>query len=243
MAIDPAREKHRVRRPGRDRDPTHAYLSLLPPDYLARVALVVAEAANAIFAHGNGIIHKDLKPSNLQIDSSSEMSHTWVLDLGLASFVNEAGDSAGPDSAKANERDTTAADDHTQGVGSLPYMAPEQILVDDVVAANISRLEDRPIIGPHTDTWGLGVTLYQLVSLTLPFPGRTRAELASSILSKDPLPLNTAIPRELRAVCLKALSKRVEDRYKTTAEFAADLLRWRNGEPTIAGHAGPCVVA
>ncbi len=225
--------------PGETSDPTHAYLSLLPPDYLSRVALVVAEAANAVhFAHRNGIIHKDLKPSNLQIDSSSEMSHIWVLDLGLASFVNDAGDSAGPDSAQAAGRDTTAADDHTKGVGSLPYMAPEQILMDDVTAAMDSRLEERPTIGPHTDTWGLGVTLYQLVSLRLPFPGRTREELAVSILSKDPLPLDKAIPSELRAVCLKALSKRAEQRYTTTAEFSADLHRWRNGEPTIAGQAG-----
>ena len=115
-------------------------------------------------------------------------------------------------------------------VGTLAYMAPEQLGPHSgaVGPTRPARYDAR------TDVWGLGATLYELLSLRLPFSGQTTAEIARKILSEPPAP-ERLDPRELKAICLKALEEEPDERYPSAAAFAADLRRWLESRPTLAG--------
>ena len=119
----------------------------------------------------------------------------------------------------------------TGGIGTLAYMAPEQLgpLSETADPARPARHDAR------TDVWGLGATLYELLTLRLPFPGQSAKEVARKIVSEPPERLNGSIPRELKAICLKALEKDPGKRYESAAALAADLRRWLEIRPTVAG--------
>ncbi len=213
----------------------------LPRDYRRRVVEVIAVAAEAIdSAHEAGVLHRDLKPSNIQIEpirgTSEPASHPWVLDFGLAHLgrskaENDAALRAGPDDPTRQSR----TDRPTEGVGTPGYMAPEQVPRVAGGGAECLSAEDRSPIDRYTDVWGLGVTLYELLTLRMPFPGQNVAEVVRKIVSAPPERWSGSIPRELKAICFKALEKDAANRYETAASFAADLRRWLEVRPTLAG--------
>ena len=93
--------------------------------------------------------------------------------------------------------------------------------------AAVSDCDSQPPIARTTDIWSLGVTLYQLLTLRLPFTSDQHTIGAAAPI--PPRQLVPAISRELEAVVLKALQKRPEDRYTSAAEFANDIRRWLAG--------------
>src|SRR5262245_15809871 len=98
--------------------------------------------------------------------------------------------------------------------GTLPYMSPEQ-------ARGEGHLVDR-----RTDVCSLGVVFYELLTGQRPFSAASEAELLEQVKTVEPRPpshLDDTIPRELDRICLKALSKRVSDRYSTALDLAEDL--------------------
>jgi tRNA A-37 threonylcarbamoyl transferase component Bud32 len=180
-----------------------------PPEEAA--ALVEKAARGVAAVHERGIIHRDLKPSNVLLDASGEPK---VADYGLAKEWGEetgpAGDSITPSGAI---------------LGTPAYMAPEQ-------AAGRSAE-----VGPRTDVYGLGATLYQALTGDPPFVGNSTPVVLHQVLTADPIPprrFNRQVPRALEAVCLKCLEKDPAKRYESAAALADDLARWRRGEPTIA---------
>lgn len=88
----------------------------------------------------------------------------------------------------------------------------------------------------RSDVWGLGATLYELLTLARPFPeGRARAAAHGPRWTPKPLhALCPDVPKDLNAICLKALAEQPGERYQTVAAFEADLRRWLNGEEPVA---------
>jgi len=204
-----------------------------PAEYERRVAEIVAVAAEAIHrAHEAGVLHLDVKPSNILIESASESDplslHPWVIDFGLVAAV-EPRDGVGKDGSAGCGR-------QTRGFGTKGFMAPEMIVIrDDSGRETVPGPDGQSPIARETDIWSLGVTLYQLLTLRLPFSNDRR-----TIGPEAPVPPRRYVPdlpAELEAVVLKALQKRQGDRYATAAEFAKDLRRWLAGFPTVAGDA------
>lgn len=188
----------------------------LSAEYFVSVAQALADVAEAVHhAHGACILHRDLKPSNVMVDRGG---HYWVIDFGLAGYLTGHGNEAGPVPA-ADASDPVAA----SGVMGTPnYMAPEQFE---------SKADAR------SDVWGLGVTLYELLTLRRAFTGEKFAEVRAKVLEPKPVrieSLTANVPVDLAAICRKAMQKTPQARYTTAQAFADDLRRWLRHEPTIA---------
>jgi hypothetical protein len=164
-------------------------------------------------AHERGVIHRDLKPSNVIINQRGE---PVVLDFGLARRVHE------------NGRLTQTG----QPVGTPAYMSPEQV-------AGAVRL-----MGPGCDIYALGVILYQLLTGRLPFEG-SMAEVLGQIVTQPPAPpskLRPGLDPRLEAVCLKALSKQVVDRYASMRDLGAALSDCSRGDSALTAIRTPQAV-
>lgn len=177
-------------------------------DRLERVVTILEKAARAVHeAHEAGIVHRDIKPGNIMLTPSGE---PVVLDFGLA---RELGGPTG---------------DHTRTgdlLGTLPYMAPEQVDGD-------ARKADR-----RADVHALGATLYECLTFRRPFVGSTALELIRIIRdlpAPDPRKFDRGINRDLRAVLNVALEKDPNRRYASAGTFADDLARWRERLPVRA---------
>ena len=190
----------------------------LPMEYFRSIAVILADAAEALaFAHGAAVIHRDIKPSNIMVDTAS---HCWLIDFGLAQCAGRA-EAAPTESPRGVGATTTLGP-----MGTPEYMAPEQHLASDGATAD-----------GRSDVWGLGATLYELLTLHRPFQGGTLEEVRQKVLAEELLPpqkLVSNVPVDLTAICRKAMRKKPEQRYASAGEMAADLRRWVNGEPTAA---------
>jgi serine/threonine protein kinase len=115
-------------------------------------------------------------------------------------------------------------------VGSPLYMSPEQI------TAGRAPLDHR------TDIYSLGATLYELLTLTPPFPGKSRDEVIAQILHKEPIPprrRNPKIPVDLETICLKAIERDPDRRYQAAGQLAEDLRRFVSRHVISARRIGP----
>jgi WD40 repeat protein len=188
----------------------------LSVEYFRSVAQALADVAEAVHhAHGAGIIHRDLKPSNVMVDRGG---HCWVIDFGVAGYL-----SARDDEAKSADASVPSDPAAASGVMGTPnYMAPEQF---------DSKADVR------SDVWGLGVTLYELLTLRRAFTGEDFAEVRANVLEGRRArieELTANVPPDLTAICRKALQKEPSARYATAQAFADDLRRWLRFEPTKA---------
>jgi serine/threonine protein kinase/WD40 repeat protein len=195
----------------------------LSAKYYDSVARVMIDAAEAVqHAHDAGIIHRDLKPANLMVDLSA---HCWVLDFGLAGYLKAQAQGRAPDggglSVPAAKPPIDLGPDvdppTVSGVlGTPDYMAPEQF---------------RGRADVRSDVWGLGVILYELLTLRRPFRGRKEIESTDPLQPKDVV---QGLPLDLDAICRKAIQKEPAKRYQTARDFADDLRHWLEIEPVSA---------
>jgi serine/threonine-protein kinase len=171
------------------------------------IGVQVAEAL--AYAHDQGIIHRDLKSSNVVVDATGR---AIVLDFGLAKRLSASSDTG------SVEASLTA-----QGAlaGTLSHMAPEVLLGGEADA--------------RSDVWALGVLLYELVNGTLPFTGRTPYEVSSAILSGAASPLDSRTPLALRLVIERCLLKDPQARYQSARDVRAalDAIRRRRAWPVV----------
>jgi serine/threonine-protein kinase len=175
------------------------------------------------YAHSRGILHRDLKPSNIMLGKYGE---TLVVDWGLAKpFARDA-------QAKVSGEDTLAPTldnrpDETQlgqVIGTPAYMSPEQAA---------GRWD---LVGPSSDIYSLGATLYTILTGQMPFVG-AKAEVLSQVQRGELRRLGPGrkdIPRALEAICLKAMAPQPHERYANALAIAADLEHWLADEPAQA---------
>jgi PAS domain S-box-containing protein len=162
-----------------------------------RLAVSLAAALSKL--HGHGLIHKDLKPANVLVDSAT--GQVWLTGFGIASLLWREHPVLEPPEAIA---------------GTLAYMAPEQ-------TGRMNRSIDA-----RSDLYSLGVTLYQMVTGMLPFAATDPMELVHCHIARQalsPAERTPGVPAAISAVIMKLLAKTPEDRYQTAAGVDADLRR------------------
>jgi serine/threonine protein kinase len=174
-----------------------------------RAARLFAEAAGALeHAHTQGLIHRDMKPSNIVITPND---HAKVLDLGLAIVQGEP----------PSDRRVVGGQGYV--VGSMDYIAPEQV-------------EDASKADARSDIYGLGCTLYFALTGRQPFPGGTPQEKIQCHRSKEPVPveeLKPDIPAGFVTVVRKMMAKRPEERFPSAGELLVELRKWAANEPVL----------
>jgi len=168
---------------------------------VVRLGLQLAEGLAA--AHDQGIIHRDLKPGNTRLTADGRLK---ILDFGLAKLLHPP--------AETTETTTGIMDEPGALVGTLPYMAPEQL--------RGAAVDER------ADIWSAGALLYKMATGRSAFPDTDSAKLITSILTIPPAPprsVNQHLSSSLENIILKCLEKDPEHRYQFANELAVDLRR------------------
>ncbi|HEY2330822.1 MAG TPA: Stk1 family PASTA domain-containing Ser/Thr kinase [Acidimicrobiales bacterium] len=170
-----------------------------------RAADITIDVASALaFAHRHGVVHRDVKPGNVLV---SPLGQVKVADFGIARAV----------SSRENLTQTGTV------MGTATYFSPEQ-----------ARGE---AVDPRSDVYSLGVVLYELLVGSPPFSGDSPVSVAYKHVSEAPVPVRERkpeVPEQLEAVCMRSLAKNPANRYHSADELAADLRRFRAGQPVLA---------
>jgi serine/threonine protein kinase/WD40 repeat protein len=197
----------------------------VPVRQTARLVATIAEAVQ--HAHDRGVLHRDLKPNNVILQPTKDDPNETepppgschlrgeyyvprVVDFGLAKLLERGGPS-----------ETTTR----QILGTPKYMAPEQAQ---------ARHDD---VGPAADVYALGVILYEMLTGRAPYEGASDVEVLRLAIDGNltaPRHIRADIPRDLEAICLKAMDRVPGKRYRTAIDLADDLLRFLEGKPTLA---------
>jgi eukaryotic-like serine/threonine-protein kinase len=173
----------------------------LPEKDVVALGTQLAEGLGA--AHERGIVHRDLKPGNLRLTDDGRLK---ILDFGLAKLRLPVTATAATESF---------SETHSMA-GTLPYMAPEQLLGGE--------------IDTRTDIHASGAVLYEMATGHRPFADAESAQLISAILRRSPVPptaLNARLSPELERIIGKCLEKEPENRYQSAKELTIDLRRLR----------------
>ncbi|HUR52847.1 MAG TPA: serine/threonine-protein kinase, partial [Gemmataceae bacterium] len=197
------------------------------PVPLRQAARLVATLAEAVqHAHDRGVLHRDLKPNNviLQVvksDPNDQEPPPGACPLRGDHFIPRIVDFGLAKLAERGPSDTASR----QILGTPKYMAPEQAQ---------GRHDD---VGPAVDVYALGVVLYELTAGRAPYDGESDVEVLRKAIEGNltmPRTLRKEMPRDLEAICLKALARTPSKRYRTAIDLADDLRRFLDGKPTIA---------
>jgi eukaryotic-like serine/threonine-protein kinase len=164
------------------------------------------------YSHRAGIIHRDIKPGNVMLTPSGDVK---VMDFGIARAISDA----------SSTMTQTAA-----VVGTAQYLSPEQARGETVDS--------------RSDVYSAGCLLYELLTGRPPFVGDSPVAVAYQHVREPALPPSdhdTELPPEIDAIVLKALAKRLEDRYQSAAAMRSDIERYLGGRPVQAPIPPPVV--
>ncbi len=190
----------------------------------------ICQACEALSeAHASGIIHRDLKPENIFLarrTNRADESIIKVVDFGI-SKMTESGDapSSGPTSiaTSSKRRPRMQLTLGNESFGTPQYMSPEQLMSATSADA-------------RSDIWALGVVLYEMLTLTLPFEGSDVRQLTASILTSSPTPIRAKRPEvsaELEAIVMSCLARHPKDRPSSMADLQAALAPFRAQRETL----------
>ncbi|MDB5386369.1 MAG: pknD 2 [Planctomycetaceae bacterium] len=199
------------------------------------------DVCNALeYAHAQGIMHRDLKPGNIML---GEYGETLVVDWGLAkSYLSPDEEFARSGSGIAVADETLSSstprarlarlsgDESLQtlvgtAVGTPQFMSPEQALGEETE------------VGPASDIYSLGATLYYMLTGGGAFAGKDVDELMQNVVRGKFLPpkaVNPQVPNALNAICLKAMAWQAQQRYVSAKAIATDIEHWLADEPVAA---------
>ncbi len=197
----------------------------VPIRQTARLIATIAEAVQ--HAHDRGVLHRDLKPNNVILQATKDDPNEQepppgsvqlrgdqfiprIVDFGLAKLLERGGPS-----------ETTTR----QILGTPKYMAPEQAQ---------ARHGD---VGPAADVYALGVILYEMITGRAPYEGESDVEVLRQSIEGNliqPRHLRKDVPRDMEAICLKAMHRIPGKRYRTAIDLADDLRRFLDDKPTFA---------
>jgi serine/threonine protein kinase/tetratricopeptide (TPR) repeat protein len=208
---------HRADAPGRDPGERALELRKLLGRFI--------DVCNAIdYAHSRGVLHRDLKPGNIMLGQYGE---TLVVDWGLAKPMDR------PEVLGLTEERTlrppslsgTAPTHMGEALGTPQYMSPEQ------AEGKLDQL------GPASDVYSLGATLYCLLTGKPPFEDPDISQVLKKVQRGEfppPRQVKPEIEPPLEAICLKAMALKAADRYPSTRALAEDIEKWRADEPVSA---------
>jgi len=177
-----------------------------------KTAELMARIARALsFAHERGVLHRDVKPGNVLFDADD---HCHLADFGLAKHL-------------VIEPEDLSLTLGAEVLGTPHYLAPELASGESRTATTAS------------DIYSLGAVLYELLSGVPPYQGASLPALLRRVADEKPRPLSDfQTPRDLRAICEKAMSREPEQRYATAREMAEDLERFQRGKSVLARQPG-----
>ena len=180
-------------------------------DPFHQCAAIIVQVCDAIqYAHDRGVLHRDVKPSNVICDNDGV---AWITDFGLAKSVGE------------DDGVTEGLTQTGDFVGTVRYMSPERFDGECDKSADI---------------YAIGISLYELITLRHAYDGRSAVEVMRQIQEIDPTEprkIDSKIPLDLETICTKAISKDPSHRYQSAGEMANDLRAFLSDRPISARRA------
>ena len=181
------------------------------------------DVCNAIdYAHSRGVLHRDIKPGNVIVGKHGE---TLVVDWGLAKATGKADPAGGEHTLVPSSASCSAETLPGSALGTPAYMSPEQ------ARGEIDNL------GPRSDVYSLGATLYCLLTGGAPFVGDDIGQVLRKAQRGEftpPRQVTASIDKTLEAICLKAMALVPDARYASPRALADDIERWMADEPVTA---------
>lgn len=160
-------------------------------------------------AHRRGLIHRDVKPTNIMVMQTEEGNwKPFIMDFGIA-----------------REQEASGLTSTGMVVGTPFYMSPEH------AKGKLANLDRR------SDIYSLGITLYELLTGVVPFQGDTPVEVLIGVIDRDPPPIrkiNPRVPVDIETIVMKCLEKDPNRRYSSAKELAEDIQRYLDGDPIMA---------